>query len=96
MLTLTDSAVEAVRGIVADSPELPEDGGLRLFGEATVEGTTQLRLAATEGPLEGDEVIEEEGARVFLDQEIVPALEDKQLDAELSTEGIRFRLLESE
>ena len=45
-----------------------------------------------EGPGIGDEVVEDQGVQVFLEQEVVPYLEDKLLDAEVTAEEVRFML----
>lgn len=43
-----------------------------------------------EGPGIGDEIVEDQGVQVFLEQEVVPYLEDKLLDAEITPEEVRF------
>jgi iron-sulfur cluster assembly protein len=85
MLTLTDSAADAIRGIVA-APEIPEGAGLRI---ATRSGSDQatLEVSVAETPAATDQVLDESGARVFVDEEAVPLLDDKLLDA--SVEGTR-------
>ena len=45
-----------------------------------------------EGPGLGDEVVEDQGVQVFLEQQVVPYLEDKLLDAEITAEEVRFML----
>jgi Fe-S cluster assembly iron-binding protein IscA len=80
MLALTDSAVQAVQEILSSSEDTLETGGLRLVAELA--GTqTNFQLSVVALPGEDDEVIEEEGACVFLDPEAVSLLEDKILDA---------------
>lgn len=66
LLTLTDSAVEAVKEIVSSLGTL-ETGGQRLAAEWNSERQTRLQLSVVPLSAEDDEVIEEEGARVFLD-----------------------------
>ena len=63
MLTLTDSAVTAIRTLTSQ-PELPEDTGLRIMAEDAAAPSFQVALAETPGA--GDQVIEADGARVFL------------------------------
>jgi iron-sulfur cluster assembly protein len=41
----------------------------------------------TEGPEEGDQVVESGGARVFLESGAATALDDKTLDAEIDDKG---------
>lgn len=82
MLTLTSDAVEAVRTIAAAPPGLLDESGLRIAAQAQTDGQHGgLELTIVETPVEGDEVVEEAGARVFIDSEVAPYLDDKILDA---------------
>ena len=93
MLALTDRAVEAVKEIVSSSGEAPETGGLRLSAER--EGTQasfKLRLASV--PAEDDALIEERGARVFVDADAATLLEDKMLDATVDQDQVAFTVVE--
>ena len=54
----------------------------------------ELGVAVVEAPADSDEVIEEEGARVFLDSATTDYLEAKVLDASGSDEGVRFTIAE--
>ena len=95
MLTITDSAAEAVRQITAGSG-LEPDGGLRISaGEPTPEGTP-LELTVTNHAERTDETIEEDGAKVYLEEMVAPALDDKVLDAEIEGDQVRFALRESQ
>lgn len=94
MLALTDVAVQAVRGIVAESPELPDNtAGVRITGETLEDGGTRLELYAAEAPASGDTVVEDSGARVFVEPELETYVEDKMLDASVEAERIRFTLV---
>ncbi len=84
MLTLTDNAVTAIRALTSQ-PEQPPDIGLRIMGQG--EGVPPFQLALAETPAEGDQVIETNGARVFLADETAAALADKALDAEVDDQG---------
>jgi len=84
MLTLTDSAVTAIRTLTSQ-PELPEDTGLRIMAEDAAAPSFQVALAETPGA--GDQVIEADGARVFLEANAAAALDDKALDAQIDDEG---------
>ena len=84
MLTLTDNAVTAIRALTSQ-PEQPPDTGLRIMGQG--EGVPPFQLALAETPAEGDQVIEANGARVFLDDDTAQVLTDKALDAEVDAEG---------
>jgi iron-sulfur cluster assembly protein len=84
MLTLTDSAVSAIRTLTSQ-PELPEDTGLRIMAQD--EGAPSFQVTLAETPVAGDQVIEEDGARVFLEANAAAALDDKALDAQVDDEG---------
>jgi iron-sulfur cluster assembly protein len=91
LLALTDDAVEAVRNIVSSSDELPETGGLRLVAErAGTQANLQLSVVAL--PAEDDEVIEEQGVRVFLEPEAAALLDDKVLDASMEQDQVEFTI----
>ncbi len=90
MLTLTDSATSAIRSLTAQ-PDLPDEAGLRIMRQG--DGTASFQLALTEGPGAGDQVVESEGARVFLEAEAAEILSDKALDAQMDPEGdLVFRI----
>jgi iron-sulfur cluster assembly protein len=83
MLTLTDNAVEVIRNLT-DQPQVPEGAGLRIATDATA-GSLMLSLAAE--PMEGDQVVDEAGARLFLESEAARILDDKALDANVDANG---------
>jgi iron-sulfur cluster assembly protein len=90
MLTITDSAVSAIRGLTSQ-PDLPVETGIRIMKQG--EGAPSFQLALTEGPVAGDQVVEEGGARVFLEAAAAAVLEDKALDAQVNEQGdIAFRI----
>lgn len=89
MLTLTDNARHAVQDI-AQRAGLPEEGGLRIAESSQQVGSFELSLVPA--PVDGDEVIESEGARVFVEPSTSTVLADQQLDAAPSEEGTGFLL----
>jgi iron-sulfur cluster assembly protein len=89
MLTLTPTAAEAVKTIVARVPQV-DDGGVRIRDTG---GETGFELSVTQSPETEDTVVVTDGARVFLDAGAAAALDDRVLDAELSGDGsVRFAL----
>jgi iron-sulfur cluster assembly protein len=93
MLTLTDSAVSAIRTLTSQ-PEVPGDTGLRIMAQD--EGTT-FQLALAEAPAAGDQVVEEGGARVFVEPTAAAVLDDKALDAQVNEQGdLMFRISEQD
>jgi iron-sulfur cluster assembly protein len=95
MLTITPDAAEAIRTIVAET-DSPEEAGIRISA-ATQAGTdVGLEISISEAPLEGDAVVEEGGAHVFLDDMAAFALDDKELDARMEGDEIEFGILDRE
>lgn len=95
MLVITDNAAEAIRGIVA-TPGVPDGAGLRIaIQEASAQpGVLEVSVAAE--PEDSDQVVDESGARVFLEQRVVELLDDKQLDAQVEGASVGFTLSEQE
>jgi Fe-S cluster assembly iron-binding protein IscA len=91
LLALTDSAVEAVKNIVSSSDEASETGGLRMVAEQAGM-QTNLQLSVVTLPAEDDEVIEEQGARVFLEPDAASLLDDKVLDASVEHNQVAFTI----
>jgi Fe-S cluster assembly iron-binding protein IscA len=84
MLVLSDSAATAIRNLV-DRPELPDVAGVRI---ASGEGESGRLSVSTAGlPEEGDQVVEDQGARVFLEPAAAAMLDDKVLDASVDEQG---------
>jgi Fe-S cluster assembly iron-binding protein IscA len=83
MLALTDRAVDVIKQVV-QANDLPDGAGLRI---ATQVGAGTLGAALAEAPEVEDEIVEVEGARVFLDPIAHPQLDDMILDAELRPSG---------
>ncbi|MFI6318096.1 Fe-S cluster assembly protein HesB [Nonomuraea sp. NPDC050556] len=84
MLTLTPNAVQAIRDLTASTPE-PENTGVRIASQEN--GSGSLVLSLTTQPEPTDEVIEAQGARVYLDAAAAGALDDKALDAGTDDRG---------
>jgi iron-sulfur cluster assembly protein len=85
VLTLTPTAAEVVRELVATAP-VDDDGGIRIsVGEATPAGTA-LQISLVDGPDPSDAAVDESGAHVYLEPAVAEFLDDKVLDVEV-TEG---------
>lgn len=52
-------------------------------------------MLVSDQPLAGDEVIEDRGARVFIEDTVTSYLDDKQLDAQIVDRQVRFSLAET-
>ena len=79
MLQIDDGAVEA----------LTEMGPLRVTAEETEDGM-ELQLDEATEPQEGDEVVERDGARVFLDSAAAEALADQVLSVHAHGDHFHF------
>ena len=91
MLALTDSAVQAVKDIVSSSEEVSDRGGVRLVADRA--GTqANFQLSVVPLPAEDDEIVEEEGARLFLEPEAAFLLDDKVLDATVEQNKVAFTI----
>jgi iron-sulfur cluster assembly protein len=91
MLTLTRSAVEVVNTVMDGSGER-DTAGLRIANAAD-----SLQAEFVPGPAEGDQVVTQDGARVFMDPAAAAYLDDKVLTGELDEQGnVRFGLGQQE
>lgn len=90
MLTLTENATSVIKNITGGEEE-PDGSGLRI----TQQGTDNPELALTTAPTPepGDQVVEDQGARVFLEETAAQTLDDKVLDAQVDDAGgVQFTL----
>jgi Fe-S cluster assembly iron-binding protein IscA len=83
MLVLTDKATNVIRSI-AERPEYPDTAGLRI---AAASGGERLSATPAGNPEAGDQVVENGGARVFLDAGAAERLDDQVLDAVLDDQN---------
>ncbi len=93
MLTLTPEATKAIERILT-APGVAEGAGMRIIPADPSEGqvTSELQVEVADRPTEGDEVIEDAGARVFVEDSLCGYLADKVLDAETAEDRVRFSL----
>jgi Fe-S cluster assembly iron-binding protein IscA len=83
VLTLTDRAAATIRTLTSQ-PGIPEETGLRMSLQDSDAGTLALSL---EGPQPDDAVVEDGGARVFVQRDAAGIVDDRELDAELDEQG---------
>lgn len=87
MLTLTDNAATIVKSIA----EQPETTGLRITSDGSPESAFGVSTAS--GPEADDQVVEQDGATVYLDPNAAAQLDDKILDAGVDGAGnLQFAL----
>lgn len=94
MLTVTHEASKAIQTLTDQIPET-ETAGLRISVEPGSDGSAQLALSIAESPLPADEVIEADGANVYLAEPVVAFMDDKVLDASIEAEGVAFSIHET-
>lgn len=84
MLTLTDNAATVVKTIAEQASE-SESTGLRITTSDT--NAQELNLSVVPAPELDDQVVENAGARVFLEPGAAVLLDDKILDAQVEENG---------
>ena len=85
MLTLTADACTIVKTIISET-EAPETAGLR-FDDGSSEGA-DLAIEVVEHPVEGDTIVDQDGARVYLAQAISERVSTLMLDATADANGL--------
>jgi iron-sulfur cluster assembly protein len=93
VLALTENATEAIEAILS-APAIPDGAGVRIAPapqrEATGSEVVDLKVTVATAPAESDQVVDHEGARVFVDEPLTEHLDDKLLDAQVSGEQVSF------
>lgn len=90
MLTLTENA-SAIVNEITSQPGLAETAGLRITTEDSPE--TSFAVAAAMQGEPGDQLVEQGGARVYLEPSAAELLDDKVLDAAVDPSGkVEFAL----
>ncbi|MCG5460177.1 adhesin [Micromonospora sp. NPDC053740] len=84
MLTMTDNAVLVIRDL-ANQQDVAQDGGVRIAAD-TDAGSLTVELVPE--PVQGDRVVDNQGARIFLDEDAAELLGDASVDATVDDEGI--------
>jgi len=82
VLTLTENASTVVKSITEQTNEA-DGAGLRISHD----GADALQVAPAAEPQPGDQVVEDGGARVFLEETAAQTLDDKVLDAQVDDQG---------
>jgi iron-sulfur cluster assembly protein len=84
VLTLTENATHVIKNITAGEGA-PDGAGVRITQDNPASPT--LAMTAAPGPAPGDQVVEDHGARVFLEETAAQTLDDKTLDATVDQQG---------
>jgi iron-sulfur cluster assembly protein len=83
VLVLTNNAATVIRSLTTNDA-LPDSSGLRIA--ANQDNLESLQLGVAPEPVQGDAVVEDQGARVFLG-EANAMLDEMILDAEVDEQG---------
>jgi Fe-S cluster assembly iron-binding protein IscA len=83
MLTMTDSAVAVIRDLTSQHPS-SSSAGLRIAADRKA---GRLTFTLAEHPVPGDQVLDDAGVRVFLDEPASLILDRKALDAAIDNQG---------
>ncbi len=91
MLALTADATQAIEGILQQSESAM---GIRIAPNSEDGSSGQLQMSVVDAPAATDEVIESEGAQVFVEESASPFLDDKVLDASITDDrAVQFEIL---
>ena len=92
MLTITSDAAEALRAVLG-----AKEGGVRISTGTSLNGNgPNLTLEVVPEPEPDDEVLDADGASLYLDPVAVDALDGKVLDAEREADAVRFSVFDGE
>ena len=69
-LEITDEALEVLRRSLELGGVDPATGGIRLRGATGLGGGIYVQVVLADGPLEGEDSIEKDGVRIFVDPSI--------------------------
>lgn len=93
MLMLTENANRVIGALVEQRPDLSDGAGLRISSSSVDGAEGELALSTEDTPQPGDQVIEGQDARVFLEEDAALMLDDKILDAQVDDAGqVQFLL----
>jgi iron-sulfur cluster assembly protein len=84
VLVLTNNAATVIRSLTTNDA-LPDSSGLRIA--ANQDNLESLQLGVAPEPVQGDAVVEDQGARVFLGEQANAMLDEMFLDAEVDEQG---------
>jgi iron-sulfur cluster assembly protein len=87
MLTITQDASRAIRGILAQD-EIPDGSIVRISPEAD----KGLAIALVQSPAPEDQIVEGEDVEICVEQSAAEVLDDKELDASSAGGNVAFRI----
>jgi iron-sulfur cluster assembly protein len=93
VLAISHSAAEVIKQVVS-SAQIPDEGGIRISAEPVGSEGVSLDLSLVMNPEPGDAIVEQEGANVFVEQDVAPLLDDKVLDASIEADQAAFSIVD--
>lgn len=93
MLAISHGAAEVIKQAVS-SAQIPDEGGIRISAEPIGSESVRLDLSLVMNPESGDAIVEQEGAKVFVERDVAPLLDDKVLDASIEADQVAFSIVE--
>lgn len=94
MIAISDKAAEKAKDIL--KAEGKEGWGLRIFVHGSGCCGPNYGLDINENPTEGDETVEKDGLKVFVDKEAMSTLSNKEIDYVSTPQGEGFVINSSE
>jgi Fe-S cluster assembly iron-binding protein IscA len=85
MLTLTENASTIVKDIAATTGT--EGAGLRITADPATDSSLSLSVTTSDHAEPGDQVVEQSGATVYLEDQVAEALSEMVLDAGVDPAG---------
>jgi Fe-S cluster assembly iron-binding protein IscA len=89
MMELSENAAAALENL-RENQGVPDDRGTRITAEKAQEGGLALRLEFVEEIPDTDQLIEQSGTEVHLDEKVVGPLENVVMDVRDTDEGMAF------
>lgn len=89
-IEITDDAVQVLRRSLALG-NVGEGGGVRLRGARGLGGGLDIQVELADGPLDGEQVVEKDGVKVFVDPEVTSAIPNAVVALEPQHETIVVR-----
>ena len=87
MLQITHEAAQLLTKL-RRGQDLPEDHGLRVFAESNeAESEITIGLGFADAPVQGDQVTEQEGLKLFVAPELAEPLTDAAIDVTEADDG---------
>jgi Fe-S cluster assembly iron-binding protein IscA len=79
LLQMTDGAA-ALLSHIRDASAVPDSYGVRIFAQEITDDEVSVGLGFTDRPMDGDEVTERAGVRLFVAREIAEPLAETTID----------------